>query len=86
MDAVAYPLPNECLICYFFNPFDETLITQMLANIRESLLKNPREIFIVYYNPRESHIIDQADCFSRVGTIGCVSIWRTTQKSHENKE
>ncbi|MBE3119989.1 MAG: class I SAM-dependent methyltransferase, partial [Candidatus Atribacteria bacterium] len=58
MDAIAYQLPNDHLVCYFFNPFDETLMAQMLANIRDFLSQNPREIFIVYYNPREGHLID----------------------------
>ena len=91
MDAVDYPLPDDCLVCYFCNPFDATLMAQVLSNIRKSFLRNPREIFIVYYNPKEGHLVDQADCFTRVGTSGGIRIWRTMhmripQDSKEYKE
>lgn len=86
MDVVDYQLPDDCLLCYFCNPFDATLMAQVLANIRKSLLKNPREIFIVYYNPRERHLVDQAGCFRRVKTSGGIHIWNTNLESQGSKE
>ncbi len=86
MDAVDYPLPDDCLVCYFCNPFDSILMTQVLSNIRNSLLRNPREIFIVYYNPKEAHLVDEADCFRRVEASGGIWIWRTTTESRGTKE
>ncbi|MEF3073911.1 class I SAM-dependent methyltransferase [Methylobacter sp. Wu1] len=80
-DAMAYPLPDGCLVCYFCNPFDAVLMTHMLLNIRESFLQNPRDIFVVYYNPKEAHVIDVADCFTSVATVGPVRIWRTMPES-----
>ena len=78
MDVVDYPLPVDGLVCYFCNPFDATIMAQVLSNIRKSLLRNSREIFIVYYNPKEGHLVDQDDYFIRVETCGNVHIWRTT--------
>ena len=86
MDAVDYPLPDDDLVCYFCNPFDETLMTQMVANIRKSLLRQPREIFILYYNAKESHVFDRADCFERVETSGWIRMWRTALESKKPKE
>lgn len=86
MDAMAYPLPDDCLVCYFCNPFDATIMAQVLSNIRKSLLRNLREIFIVYYNPREGHLLDQDDCFIRVETCSNVHIWRTTLEFQESKK
>ena len=83
MDVVDYTLPNDCLICYFCNPFDAMLMGQMLARIQISLLRNPREIFIVYYNPKEAHVIDHTDCFRRVGMIGPICIWKTMVELQE---
>jgi len=80
MDAVDYPLPNECLVCYFYNPFDSILMAQVISNIQKSYLQNPREIFIVYYNPKEAHIMDRTECFKKTNAIGLVSIWQTTIK------
>jgi SAM-dependent methyltransferase len=81
IDAIAFPLPIDPLVCYFFNPFDETIMARVLANIRDSLSQTAREIFIVYYNPRCGHLIDQTECFSRVRDIGPIRIWRTTEKA-----
>lgn len=78
LDAIEFLLPKDRLVCYFFNPFDATIMAQVLSNIGKSLLENPREIFIVYANPIEGHLLDQNDCFVKIGTIGLVSIWKTT--------
>ena len=86
IDAVDYPLPNECLVCYFCNPFDATIMAQVLSNIRKSFLRNPRDIFIVYYNPKEGHLLDEADCFRRVGTNKSIRIWRTKLEAQESIE
>lgn len=86
MDVVDYPLPDDCLVCYFCNPFDATIMGQVLSNIKESFLRNPRDIFIVYYNPKEGHLVDQADCFKRVGTSGTIRIWRTKLEPYRSEE
>ncbi len=77
IDASLYQLPDDPLVCYFLNPFDQILMSQVLSNIQESLFRNKREIFIVYYNPRQGHLFDQDPGFLRIGTIGPVRIWRT---------
>ena len=86
MDAVDYSLPDDDLVCYFCNPFDATLMTQVVANIRESLSRKPREIFVLYYNAKEGHVFDRADCFERVETDGWIRIWRTVLGSKKTKE
>jgi SAM-dependent methyltransferase len=77
-DALAYPLPGDCLVCYFCNPFDATLMAKMISNIHESFSRNPREIFFVYYNAKEGHLLDSFDFFKSIETIGSVRIWQTT--------
>lgn len=78
LDVMDYPLPNEHLVCYFCNPFDGALMAQVVNRIRESLKQHPREIFIVYYNPKHAELLDGADCFSPVGANGPVRIWRSS--------
>jgi SAM-dependent methyltransferase len=77
MDVLEYSLPDKPLLCYFCNPFDAKLMTQVISNIRESFLRTPREIFIVYYNPKEAYLFDRADWLQQVGKSGSVQIWRT---------
>jgi tRNA G46 methylase TrmB len=78
MDAVKYSLPEDPVVCYFCNPFDRTIMSQVLENIRRSLARNPREIVVVYYNAKDGYLFDQADCFDRVETSGWARIWRTS--------
>jgi len=77
IDAIDYPIPHDCIICYFCNPFGATVMTQILSNIQKSLFINPREIFIVYYNPKEGHLVNQEDYLNIFTTIGPVCIWRS---------
>jgi hypothetical protein len=81
-----YPLPENNLVCYFCNPFDATLMTRMVSKIRDSLLRKPREIFILYYNAKESHLFDQADCFQRVESTGWIRIWRSVRVLKPTKD
>jgi SAM-dependent methyltransferase len=85
MDAVDYPLPDADLVCYFCNPFDATLMRQMVAKMRESLLSRPRDVFILYYNAKEGHVFDGADCFERVETSGWIRVWRTALEWKKTK-
>jgi SAM-dependent methyltransferase len=78
IDVTEYRLPDDPLVCYFCNPFDETIMTNVIAKIRSSFLAKPRDIFVVYYNAKEAHLLDDSDCFQRVETAGWARIWRAT--------
>ncbi len=56
-DATTIELPAENLVLYFFNPFGEAVLRQVIANITESLRRYPRRAIIVYrYLPDNSLI------------------------------
>jgi SAM-dependent methyltransferase len=78
MDAADFPIPDDCLVCYFYNPFDEAVMDRVVSNITESLLRTPRQCYIVYYNSRHDRLIDMCGHFRRVGAEGPVRIWCTT--------
>jgi SAM-dependent methyltransferase len=46
-DAVDYELPDEPCVLYFYNPFASPVLQKVLANIRRSLERMPRHLFIV---------------------------------------
>jgi SAM-dependent methyltransferase len=50
-DAVNYAIKNEDSLFFFFNPFDETVMLQVVKNILFSLKQKPRKVFVVYINP-----------------------------------
>jgi len=51
IDAVDFKLPQGDCILYFFNPFDEALLKPVINHIVDSYSNNPREIYVIYYNP-----------------------------------
>jgi SAM-dependent methyltransferase len=51
MDAADFPLPEDPLVLYFFNPFPEAVLTRVVANLRESLARAPRRVYVLFYAP-----------------------------------
>lgn len=51
-DATTYDFPRTPLFLYAYNPFDDTVMTAVLENLMRSLQAAPREVILVYYNPR----------------------------------
>jgi SAM-dependent methyltransferase len=79
MDVLDFPIPDDPLVCYFCNPFDAALMSKLLIRIEESYHKQPREIFLVYYNPKEAHVMDGSGIFKQIMKRGQVWIWRAPQ-------
>lgn len=50
-DAFYFEIPADADCLFFFNPFDEVLMSGVVENILDSLRKKPREIRVVYFNP-----------------------------------
>jgi hypothetical protein len=55
-DAVAYGIPPEPAVFFFFNPFGEEVMAKVAAGIRRSLQQAPRTVFVVYFNPQVGHV------------------------------
>jgi SAM-dependent methyltransferase len=50
-DAARYAFPPEPSIVYFFNPFSEEILRDVVANLECSLKEYPRPVYVVYYAP-----------------------------------
>ena len=50
-DAFYFEIPDDVDCIFFFNPFDEIIMSAVVNNIFESLQSNPRKISIIYINP-----------------------------------
>jgi SAM-dependent methyltransferase len=64
IDAAEYVVPLEPMICFFFNPFDVTIMRTVLTNFKKSLDRHPRDVQFIYYIPRHVHLFDELE-FSR---------------------
>ncbi len=51
MNAADFSFPDAPLVLYFFNPFPEAVLTRVLSNLRDSLARAPRRIFLLFYAP-----------------------------------
>ncbi len=49
-DAREFVFPAEPMVLYLFNPFPEHALRAVLANLRESLGREPRPAFVIYHN------------------------------------
>ena len=47
-DARDFELPDDPLVLYFYTPFDTSVASRVVANIRESLRNHPRDIQVLY--------------------------------------
>ena len=56
-DAVKFD-PEEGTIFYFFNPFGARTFREVLSKIHDSLQRNPRRIYLVYYNTACKEVFD----------------------------
>jgi SAM-dependent methyltransferase len=64
IDATEYETPLEPAICFFYNPFDETVMRAVLIKFRESLDRHHRDIKFICYAPMHVHLFDELG-FSR---------------------
>jgi SAM-dependent methyltransferase len=59
-DAVAFPLPDEPLVLYFFNPFSAETMGSVISRAVNSLEERPRAMFIVYLNARFAEVVEES--------------------------
>ena len=70
-DARKFVFPAEPTVLYFFNPFPESVLRSVLANLYESVCRQPREVIVVYHNLIHERVF--ADC------LWLHPVFRTTQ-------
>ena len=75
MDVVKYEIPDESIVCYFFDPFDEYIMTKVINNIRKVYTLYKRNIVIVYCNYRFFYLFDAEEWLERLNHIGPALIW-----------
>lgn len=55
-NALNYAIPDDVNVIFFFNPFNEVTMLQVVKNIMSSHKINYRNIYIVYINPLHKEI------------------------------
>jgi hypothetical protein len=62
-DATQFDLPPDDLVLYFFNPFNEPVLRQVLANINASVKARPRKVILIYLYLPNADWLQQLDGF-----------------------
>ena len=72
-DAAEFEFPNENLVIFLFNPFGPEIMNRMLANLAQSLEKNPRHVMILMLWPEQSRLVEQ---------MPGVKVYKKTRRYH----
>lgn len=59
-DAFYFDIPDDVDCIFFFNPFDEIIMSAVVNNIFSSLQNNPRKITVIYVNPLHKELFLKA--------------------------
>jgi SAM-dependent methyltransferase len=72
-DATEFPFPAEPMVLYLFNPFPESGLKRMIANLEQSRCEHPRAVYVLYHNPLLEHVLSAA--LIRIGGTHQYSIY-----------
>lgn len=67
-DATTFDLPAGPLVLYFFDPFRERVMQQVIDNITRSYQASPRTIYFMYLAPVHEAMVEASGIFHRVPT------------------
>ncbi len=65
-DATSFPLPEEPLLLYLFNPFPESGIRRTVENLKNSLQLHPRTAYVLYHNPQNEHVLAEQSFLRKI--------------------
>ena len=75
-DAAGFPLPDDPLVVYQFNPFPEPVLRQAVANLERSAREHPRAIYVLYHNPLLAHVLEESAVLRKVCGTDQFAIFR----------
>ena len=65
-DATTFFFPEEPLVVFLFNPFGETGMRRMIANLEQSLSARPRPVYVLYHNPLLEHTLSESEALRKI--------------------
>lgn len=83
MDAVEYEFPRDPLVIYFYNSFKGKVLKQFAANIAQTIIDHPRDVFLVYNNPTEPDVFDDIPSIECLFDDPDFLIYRTRWRARE---
>ncbi|MFA6155530.1 class I SAM-dependent methyltransferase [Mesorhizobium sp.] len=76
LDAANYRFPSGNLVIFLFNPFGESVLRSVLANLERALIQEPRAVWIIYFNAVFASVIEESFLFTRVEAAIPAAVFR----------
>lgn len=57
-DASTFSLPAGDLVVFLYHPFGAELVARVVSGIEAALAAEPRQLYVIYYNPVAGHCFD----------------------------
>jgi hypothetical protein len=75
-DAAAWPIPEERLFLFLYNPFAEPVVARIARRLEISLRRQPRDALVAYRNPVHARVFDALACLERIGANRSFALYR----------
>ena len=79
LDAAHFAPPPEPSVFYIFNAFSREILTKVLRNLENSLVENPREIYIFYTYAVHKDILQASPMFKEISSGVWHSLYQSVQ-------
>jgi SAM-dependent methyltransferase len=80
-DAAGWPIPEERLLIFLYNPFAEPVVARIARRLEISLRRQPRDVVVAYRNPVYSRVFDALTCLERVTVNRTFALYRLTSST-----
>lgn len=68
-DVTQWQFPQDVNYVYMFNPVEGEAFARVVANLADSVRDHPREVTVIYANPRGADVLETSAPFERVDVI-----------------
>ncbi|MGA2302449.1 MAG: class I SAM-dependent methyltransferase [Terriglobales bacterium] len=84
-DATQFPFPDEPTVLYLFNPFPESGMRRVIANLEQSLRAQPRAVYVLYHNPLLGHVLSESVVLKKTRGTHQYAVYASGVRSESKK-
>lgn len=77
-DGTNFPIPDNEVVIYLFNPFPAAALQKAAANMVASFRANPRPMYVLYHNPEHEKIVLETPGIRKTAGTHQYSIFKVT--------
>lgn len=77
MDVIDFPLPEENILLYLFNPFDGQVMEGVVAKMEDFVRRTSRSVYVLYHHPAYKGAWEKSKVFEPVMHRDCLAIYRS---------